>query len=119
MRNRWFKPFTRRLDIEYSSDLRHVIMNCATPVDDCSIQVMQVLVRNDDGASCSARELIDWDPAIIREDKDVLESTSPDAIVDVRRKIEMHMRSDRPRLFIRRRLLELMKAHGEVEVPAS
>jgi hypothetical protein len=119
MRNRWFMPFTRRLDIEYSSDLRHVIMNCATPVDDGSMQVVQVLFRNDDEASCSARELIDWDSAIIREDKDVLESTSPDAIVDVSRKIEMHMPFDRPGLIIRRRLLELMKAHGEVEVPAS
>ena len=41
------------------------------------------------------------------------------AIVDVSRKSEMHMRSDRPGLIIRRRLLKLMTAHGEVEVPAS
>jgi phenylpropionate dioxygenase-like ring-hydroxylating dioxygenase large terminal subunit len=119
MRNRWFMPFTRRLDIEYPSGLRHVIMNCATPIDDGSIQVVQVLFRNDDEASCPAQELIDWDGAIIREDQDVLESTSPDAIVDVSRKIEMHMPSDRPGMIIRRRLLELMKAHGEVEVPAA
>jgi hypothetical protein len=41
------------------------------------------------------------------------------AIVDVIRKIEMHMWSDRPGLIIRRRLLTLMTARGEVEVPAS
>jgi phenylpropionate dioxygenase-like ring-hydroxylating dioxygenase large terminal subunit len=119
MRNRWFMPFVRRLDIEYPSGLRHVILNCATPIDDGSIQVVQVLFRNDDEASCPAQELIDWDSAIIREDKDVLESTSPDAIVDVSRKIEMHMPSDRPGLIIRKRLLDLMAAHGEAEVPAA
>jgi phenylpropionate dioxygenase-like ring-hydroxylating dioxygenase large terminal subunit len=119
MRNRWFMPFSRRLDMEYPSGLRHIIMNCATPVDDSTIQVVQILFRNDDEASCSTKELIDWDAAIILEDRDILESTSPDAIVDMSRKIEMHMPSDRPGMIMRRRLLDLMKQHGEIEVPAS
>jgi hypothetical protein len=46
----------------------------------------------------------------------VLESTSPDAILDVRRRIEAHMPSDRPGLIMRKRLLELLHAHGEQEV---
>lgn len=118
MRNQWYLPFSRRLDIEYPSGLRHIIINCATPIDDHSIQVTQLLFRNDTEEDCSAQELIDWDAAIIAEDRDALESTDPDAIVDMSRKIEMHMPSDRPGMIMRRRLFELLKEHGETEVVA-
>jgi phenylpropionate dioxygenase-like ring-hydroxylating dioxygenase large terminal subunit len=117
MRNKWFMPFCRRLDMEYPSGLRHIIINCATPVDDNSIQVVQLLYRNDKEEDCSTQELIDWDAAILVEDREALESTDPDAIVDMSRKIEMHMPSDRPGMIMRRRLMELLKSHGEVEVP--
>ena len=117
MRNKWFMPFCRRLDMEYPSGIRHIIINSATPIDDGSIQVVQILYRNDKEEDCSTQELIDWDAAIIEEDKDALESTDPDAIVDMGRKLEMHMPSDRPGMIMRRRLLELLTAHGEVEVP--
>ncbi len=95
-------------------------MNCATPIDDKSIQVVQILFRNDDEASCSTQELIDWDAAIFwSKDREILQSTSPDAIVDMsRHDLEMHMPSDRPGMIMRRRLLDLMKQHGEEEVPA-
>ncbi len=115
MRNQWYLPFCRRLDIAYPSGLRHIIFNCATPVDDSSIQVVQLLYRNDKEEDCSARELIDWDAAIIAEDRDTLESTDPDAIVDMNRKIEMHMPSDRPGMIMRRQINDLLQAHGEVE----
>ena len=36
------------------------------------------------------------DKVIIEEDREILETTDPDAIVDMSRKIEMHMPSDRP-----------------------
>jgi len=49
------------------------------------------LAACDTEASCSTQELIDWDAAIIAEGRDMLESTDPDAIVDMGRKIEMHM----------------------------
>jgi hypothetical protein len=62
-----------------------------------------------------ARELIDWDAAVIAEDRDMLESTDPDAIVDMSRKIEMHMPSDRPGIITRNRPFELLRAHGEKE----
>jgi len=39
-----------------------------------------------------------------------LESTDPDAIVDMDRKIEMHMPSDRPGMLMRKRLLALLAA---------
>ena len=117
-RNRWFMPFCRRLDMEYPSGIRHIIFNCATPIDDGRIQVVQLLFRNDTETDCSAQELIDWDAAIIAEDREILESTDPDAIVDMSRKIEMHMPSDRPGVIMRKRLLDLLRAHGEQEVAA-
>jgi hypothetical protein len=115
MRNAWFMPFCRTLDIEYPSGLRHIIFNSATPIDDGSIQLVQILFRNDREEDCSTQELIDWD-AVIEEDREILESTDPDAIVDVTRKIEMHMPSDRPGLIMRKRLLALLEAHGEREM---
>ena len=117
MRNAWFIPFCRTLDIEYPSGLRHIIFNSATPIDDGSIQLVQVLFRNDREEDCSTQELIDWDAAIIEEDREILESTDPDAIVDMDRKIEMHMPSDRPGMLMRKRLLALLQAHGETELP--
>jgi phenylpropionate dioxygenase-like ring-hydroxylating dioxygenase large terminal subunit len=117
MRNAWFMPFCRTLDIEYPTGLRHIIFNSATPIDDGSIQLVQVLFRNDREEDCSTQELIDWDAAIIEEDREILESTDPDAIVDINRKIEMHMPSDRPGMLMRRRLLALLESHGETEVP--
>ena len=103
--------------MEYPSGIRHIIFNCATPISDGQIQVVQLLFRNDTEADCSTQELIDWDAAIIAEDRDMLESTDPDAIVDMGRKIEMHMPSDRPGMIMRKQLLELLRAHDEVELP--
>ena len=117
MRNAWYMPFCRTMDMEYPSGLRHVIFNSATPVDDGSIQLIQILYRNDREEDCSTAELIAWDKAIIEEDRDILESTDPDAIVDMSRKLEMHMPSDRPGMLMRKRLNALLEAHGEREVP--
>jgi phenylpropionate dioxygenase-like ring-hydroxylating dioxygenase large terminal subunit len=116
MRNHWYMPFCRRLDIEYPTGIRHVIFNCATPVDDGKIQLVQLLFRNDTEQDCPTRKLIEWDAAVIAEDREVLESTSPDAILDVTRTIEHHMPSDRPGMIMRKRLLALLAEHGETEV---
>ena len=96
MRNHWFMPFCRTMDMEYPSGLRHVIFSSATPIDDGSIRLIQILFRNDREEDCSTAELVAWDKAIIEEDREILESTDPDAIVDMSRKLEMHMPSDRP-----------------------
>ncbi len=117
MRNAWFMPFCRTMDMEYPSGLRHLIFNSATPIDDGSIQLVQVLFRNDREEDCSTEELRAWDRAIIEEDRVILESTDPDAIVDMGRKLEMHMPSDRPGMVMRDRLNALLAAHGEREVP--
>ena len=117
MRNAWYMPFCRTMDMEYPSGLRHIIFNSATPVDDGSIQLVQILFRNDREEDCSTEELRAWDRAIIEEDREILESTDPDAIVDMSRKLEMHMPSDRPGMLMRSRLNALLEAHGEHEVP--
>ncbi len=118
MRNYWYLPFCRRMDMEYPSGIRHIIINCATPIDDGQIQLVQILYRNDREEDCPAQLLIDWDARITLEDKEILESTDPDAILDVGRKVEAHMMSDRPGLLMRRRLLEVLQAHGEEEITA-
>ncbi|WP_374302433.1 Rieske 2Fe-2S domain-containing protein [Ferrovibrio sp.] len=116
MRNHWFMPFCRRLDMEYPSGLRHIIFNCATPMEDGKIQLIQWLYRNDTEADCSTQELIDWDAAITAEDKEILEATDPDACIDIGRRIEAHMPSDRGGLIMRKRLLDLFQQHGEGEI---
>jgi len=117
MRNAYYLPFSRRLDIEYPSGVRHVIVNCFTPIDDGHIQLCQWLFRNDTEADCPAQLLIDFDHVITREDKDILESTDPDALVDTRRRgVEFSMDSDKPGMLIRKQLMELLAAHGESEV---
>jgi phenylpropionate dioxygenase-like ring-hydroxylating dioxygenase large terminal subunit len=122
MRNAYFLPFARRLDIEYPSadghpGKRHIIINSFTPIDDGHIQLCQWLFRNDTEADCPAQMLIDFDDEITREDKDILESTDPDAVVDLRRRgVEYSMDSDRPGILIRRKLMELLARHGEAEV---
>lgn len=117
MRNAYYLPFSRRLDIEYPSGVRHVIINCFTPIDDGHIQLCQWLFRNDNEEDCPAQLLIDFDHVITREDKDILESTDPDALVDTRRRgVEFSMDSDRPGVLIRKLLMELLAAHGEAEV---
>jgi phenylpropionate dioxygenase-like ring-hydroxylating dioxygenase large terminal subunit len=117
MRNAYFLPFSRRLDIEYPSGVRHVIINSFTPIDDGNIQLCQWLFRNDTEQDCPAQMLIDFDAVITREDKDILESTDPDAVVDTRRRgVEYSMDSDRPGMLIRKKLMELLARHGEAEV---
>lgn len=117
MRNAYYLPFSRRLDIEYPSGVRHVIINCFTPVDDGHIQLCQWLFRNDSEEDCPAQLLIDFDHVITREDKDILESTDPDALVDTRRRgVEVSMDSDRPGMLIRKQLMALLARHGEAEV---
>jgi phenylpropionate dioxygenase-like ring-hydroxylating dioxygenase large terminal subunit len=122
MRNAYFLPFARRLDIEYPAaegrpGRRHIIINSFTPIDDRRIQLCQWLFRNDTEADCPAQMLIDFDQVITREDKDILESTDPDAVIDLRRRgIEYSMDSDRPGILIRKKLMELLARHGEPEV---
>jgi nitrite reductase/ring-hydroxylating ferredoxin subunit len=118
LRSTWYLPFGRRFDMEFPSGIRHIIISYATPIDDVCIQVVQFLYRNDTELECPARLLVEWDAKIIAEDKDVLESTDPDIVLDVRSSEEAHMPSDRPSLIMRKRLLALLQQHGEAEIIA-
>jgi len=122
MRNAYYLPFSRRLDIEYPGvngrpGRRHIIINCFTPIDDGHIQLCQWLFRNDSEADCPEAMLVEFDQVITREDKDILESTDFDALVDTRRRgVEYSMDSDRPGMLIRKQLMELLARSGEAEV---
>jgi phenylpropionate dioxygenase-like ring-hydroxylating dioxygenase large terminal subunit len=116
LRSTWHQPFGRRFDMEFPSGIRHIIISYATPIDDDRIQVVQFLYRNDREADCPAQLLIDWDAKIIAEDKDVLESTDPDVVLDPRSCEEAHMPSDRPSLIMRKRLLAMLRQYGEAEI---
>jgi phenylpropionate dioxygenase-like ring-hydroxylating dioxygenase large terminal subunit len=41
LRNKWFLPFTRVFHATYLSGRQHIIMNCATPIDDNTTQLCQ------------------------------------------------------------------------------
>jgi phenylpropionate dioxygenase-like ring-hydroxylating dioxygenase large terminal subunit len=115
--NRYYLPFSRRFGCKYpASGIDHIIYNCATPIDDDRMMLVQWLYRNDSEEQVSTQALIDWDAAITAEDRDILEATDPDACIDTTRKVEFHMPSDKPGLMIRKQLLDLLKAHGEEEI---
>src|SRR5258706_7445775 len=112
--NAWYMPFARRLGIIYPNGLHHVLITCATPIDDASSMVVQFVFRNDTEADVPAADVIAFDRKVTFEDIHVLEGTDPDVPLDERG--EFNMRSDRPGLIMRRPLRELLHAHGEVEV---
>jgi hypothetical protein len=114
--NRWYVPFVRRFGCVYPSGLHHIIYNCATPMDDGKLMLVQWLYRNDTEADCSTAELIAWDAGIVKEDREILESTDYDACIDTRRRVEFHMESDKPGLMMRKMLMELFQSQGEPEV---
>lgn len=115
--NRYYLPFSRRFGCHYpASGIDHIIYNCATPIDDGRMMLVQWLYRSDLEQDCSTQRLIDWDATITAEDREILEATDPDVCIDTRRRVEFHMASDKPGLVIRQQLLDLLQAHGEQEV---
>ena len=76
----------------------------------------QWLYRNDSEQDAPESTLNAFDRRVTDEDKDILESTDPNACVDVQRQAEKHMVSDKPGLVIRRQIMALLRAHGEEEV---
>jgi phenylpropionate dioxygenase-like ring-hydroxylating dioxygenase large terminal subunit len=98
------QPFAFRLDISYANGLRHVIHKVATPIDDGTTLVVQVLSRN--------RAPDDWDPvvaadrAIVAEDRALLEKLPID--VPLALDAAPHTRADRMTVEYRRLLAELV-----------
>jgi phenylpropionate dioxygenase-like ring-hydroxylating dioxygenase large terminal subunit len=112
--NAWFMPFSRRLGIIYPNGLHHVLITCATPIDDARSMVVQFVFRNDTEADVSAADVIAFDRRVTLEDIHILEGTDPDVPLDGRG--ELNMASDKPGLIMRRKLGALLAAHGEAEV---
>ena len=94
----------------------HTIINCATPIDDDHIALTQWLYRNDTEEDAPAADLNAFDRKVTDEDRDILEATESDVCIDVSRKVEEHMPSDRPGLIVRKLLTNLLAQHGEVEI---
>jgi len=111
----WFMPFARRLAIRYPSGLQATFFTAATPIDDRTCMLVQFCYRNDTEEDVSFADATAYDRIIVEEDRRILESMDYDVPLVATREEEIAMRSDRPGLTIRRRLLELLAAHGETE----
>jgi phenylpropionate dioxygenase-like ring-hydroxylating dioxygenase large terminal subunit len=109
----WFMPFTCKLRINYANGLVHIIVNTATPIDDRTSQIVQFCLRNDTETDTPMADVIAFDRRVTLEDKVILETTDYD--VPLRPSQEQHMLTDQPGIVMRRKLAELLKAHGEVE----
>lgn len=112
----WFLPFTRRLRITYPNGLVHIIITSATPIDDANSMVVQFCLRSDSEAEVPASDITAFDRAVTGEDKRILETTEFDVpLDDSGGGWERHMASDKPGILMRRRLMELLREHGETE----
>jgi phenylpropionate dioxygenase-like ring-hydroxylating dioxygenase large terminal subunit len=111
----WWMPFCRKLRMRYPTGLVHTIITAATPIDDYTSQIIQIAYRNDTEQDAKAADIIAFDRAVVTEDRAVLESTTFDTPVDLRRREEMHMASDAPGLLMRRQLMAKFKEFGQEE----
>jgi phenylpropionate dioxygenase-like ring-hydroxylating dioxygenase large terminal subunit len=109
----WFMPFTVKLRIAYPNGLVHIIVNTMTPINDSTSQMVQFCVRNDTESDTPTADVIAFDRAVTLEDKRILETTDYDVPLNPHR--EQHMFTDKPGLIMRKKLVALFKAHGEVE----
>jgi phenylpropionate dioxygenase-like ring-hydroxylating dioxygenase large terminal subunit len=109
----WFMPFTVKLRINYPNGRVHIIVNTMTPIDDSTSQMVQFCVRNDTEADTATADVIAFDRAVTLEDKRILETTDFDVPLSPNR--EQHMFTDKPGLIMRKKLLALLRAYGEVE----
>ena len=111
----WWMPFVRRAHMTYPSGLRHVLVTAATPIDDAHSQIVQFCMRSDREEDVPAADAVAFDRKITEEDRHILESTDPDVpLGDASR--ERNMASDRLGVLMRKRLLALLREHGEEEV---
>jgi hypothetical protein len=60
----------------------------ATTIDDGRIQLVQLPYRNDTEDQCPTQALIDWDAAVVYDDRDILEATDPDVALDLPHRTE-------------------------------
>jgi phenylpropionate dioxygenase-like ring-hydroxylating dioxygenase large terminal subunit len=102
------QPLAFRLDISYANGLRHVIHKVATPVDDGTTLVVQMLSRNI--APPDWAPVIAADRAIVTEDRSLLEKLPLDLPLDLT--AVPHTSADRMTVEYRRLLAELRSGVG-------
>jgi phenylpropionate dioxygenase-like ring-hydroxylating dioxygenase large terminal subunit len=111
----WWMPFVRRAHMRYPTGLAHVIVTAATPIDDANSQIVQFCLRSDREEDVPAADAIAFDRQITDEDRYILETTDFDVpLTETAR--ERNMASDKLGILMRRRLLALLREHGEDEV---
>jgi vanillate O-demethylase monooxygenase subunit len=86
-------PFACRLAIDFEGGRRHLIFDAPTPVSRRRTRIFFFIARNFDH-HVPARQLLDWENAILAEDRPIVESQRPEELpVDLSE--EFHIRSDR------------------------
>jgi vanillate O-demethylase monooxygenase subunit len=86
-------PLACRLTIDFGEGKRHCIFDAPTPVSRRKTRIFFFIARNFD-PDVPARQLLDWENAILAEDKPIVESQRPEELpVDLSE--EFHIRSDR------------------------
>lgn len=86
-------PLACRLTIDFGEGRRHVIFNAPTPVSRRRTRIFFFIARNFDH-QVPARQLLDWENAVLAEDKPIVESQRPEELpVDLSE--EFHIRCDR------------------------
>jgi phenylpropionate dioxygenase-like ring-hydroxylating dioxygenase large terminal subunit len=113
----WWIPFMRRAHMTYPTGLIHVIVTAATPIDDAHSQIVQFCLRSDREEDVPAADAIAFDRKITEEDRYILETTDPDVPLGEPAR-ERNMASDKLGILMRKRLLALLREHGEDEVRA-
>lgn len=114
----WYLPFMRKSQINYPNGLIHSLVTYATPIDDEHSMLCQWIYRNDTESDVSAEDCIAMDRRITDEDVLILAGVDPDVPLSPHKAEEAHMYTDRPGLAMRRRLLAMLREHGETEVRA-
>jgi len=100
-------PFVVRSTIHYETGLDHLLLLCATPVDDTTSYFTFVVWRNDDFAT-PAQEIIEFDRAIGAEDKVMLERVP--GVLPLDQQATASVQSDKPSVEWRRQLAALINS---------
>jgi phenylpropionate dioxygenase-like ring-hydroxylating dioxygenase large terminal subunit len=111
----WWMPFSRKMKITYPNGLVHILITLTAPIDDRRSMLTQFAIRSDTEADAPAADCIAFDRQVTDEDRSILEACGWDVPLDLKRREELHMPSDRPGLEMRKRLAALLAAHGERE----
>jgi phenylpropionate dioxygenase-like ring-hydroxylating dioxygenase large terminal subunit len=98
-------PFLVRSTIHYETGLDHLLLLCATPIDDVRSYFSFVVWRNDDHA-VAAEEVIAFDRAIGAEDKRMLERIA--GVLPIEQTATVSVQADKASVEWRRRLGALL-----------